>query len=59
MMKYITIILLGFIMILASCESPVDINREGSKLSGYVTHYVTILDMTGGVYSESISCVDR
>lgn len=58
MMKYITIILLGFIMILASCESPVDINREGSKLSGYVTHYDSILYMTGGFYSVSIYCAD-
>ncbi len=57
-MRYVTGILLALIMILASCESPVDINREGSKLSGYVTHHDSILYLTGGFYSISIYNAD-
>ncbi len=57
-MRYVTIILLGFIMVLASCESPADMNREGSKLSGYITHYDSILYLNGGFYTVSIYNAD-
>ncbi len=58
MMKYITIILISFMAVVAACENPADTNREGSKLSGYITHHDSILYMTGGYYSVSIYNAD-
>ena len=57
-MKYITIIILFSLIVFAACESPVDMNRDGGKLSGYVTHLDSILYLSNGYYTISIYNAD-
>ena len=57
-MKYITIILFSTLVIFSACDPPMEVNRPGDKLSGYVTHCDSILYMNGGYYSISVYIAD-
>lgn len=57
-MKYILAIEFFFLIFLYSCDNPADFNRPGDKLSGYITHVDTILNLNGGFYSVSVFNAD-
>ncbi len=57
-MRTITTIILLFLALIISCDGPVDPGRSGDKLSGYVTHYDSVLYMAGGYYSISVYNAD-
>ncbi|MBE2217090.1 MAG: hypothetical protein IAE90_02730 [Ignavibacteria bacterium] len=58
MMKYIAYILLFTFLIIAACDNPMEVNRPGDKLTGYVTHVDSNLYLTGGFYSVSLFSAD-
>jgi hypothetical protein len=58
MIKYIGYIMLFILIVLAACENPMEMNRPGDKLTGYVTHVDTNLYLTGGFYSVSVFNAD-
>jgi len=57
-MKFITLILFFSIVVISACDPPMEVNRPGDKLSGYVTHYDSVLYMSGGYYSISLYHAD-
>lgn len=57
-MKYITSILSFLLAAFTACDPPLEVNRPGDKLDGYVTHIDSILYMNGGYYSISIYNAD-
>ena len=56
-MKNLLFTVLVVLVLLASCGNPMDINRPGDKLNGYVTHIDTNL-IPGGYYSISVFSAD-
>jgi len=57
-MRYVTKILLALIVVFSACDPPMEVNRPGDKLSGFVTHNDSILYMSGGYYSISVYNAD-
>lgn len=57
-MKYIYYIIIVIVILFIGCDSPMDMNRPGDKLSGYVTHIDTNLYLIGGYYSVSVFSAD-
>ena len=57
-MRYVTKILFALIVVFSACDPPMEVNRPGDKLSGYVTHNDSILYMSGGYYSISLYNAD-
>ncbi len=57
-MKYLKIIFILSLLKLIACDNPVDLNRTGEKLSGYITHIDSILYLSGGYYTVSLYNAD-
>lgn len=57
-MKYITTLIILAAAVITGCDNPVELNRSGDKLSGYITHIDTNLYLNGGFYSVSIYNAD-
>jgi hypothetical protein len=57
-MKYLPIFIIVVFAAINGCENPVELNRPGDKLSGYITHIDTNLYLNGGFYSVSVYNAD-
>jgi len=54
----IAFILVFFIFLISSCESPQDLNRPGDKMDGFITYVDSNLIRNGGYYSVSVYNAD-
>ena len=57
-MRYVIKILFAALAAFAACDPPVEIDRSGDKLSGYITHIDSTLYTSNGFYSVSIYNAD-
>lgn len=58
MIRYLIILAVIIFAAINGCENPVELNRPGDKLSGYITHIDSNLYLNGGFYSVSVYNAD-
>lgn len=57
-MRYVIKILFAALAAFAACDPPVEIDRSGDKLSGYITHIDSTLYLSDGFYTVSVYIAD-